>query len=115
MSVHLHWNTHKVMQLASIGLSLEEIGGVLGCSDRLLQLRFSAALRKGWAHRNANLRKLQWQSAQRGSPAMLIWLGKQWLGQRERPELSPQHDSLKRLLDAFTRRYERIKGKDSAV
>ncbi len=32
----------------------------------------------------AKLRKLQWECAKSGNIAMLIWLGKQWLGQQER-------------------------------
>lgn len=32
----------------------------------------------------ASLRRLQWQTAESGNPAMLIWLGKQYLGQKDR-------------------------------
>ena len=75
--------------LASVGCSQREIGLVVGCSDDLLQRRFSAAMEKGWAHRNCNLRKLQYQAAQNGSVPMMIWLGRQWLHQRDEPE--PEH------------------------
>ena len=34
---------------------------------------------------NASLRRLQFKEAERGNVTMLIWLGKQWLGQTEKP------------------------------
>ena len=30
------------------------------------------------------LRRAQWQAAQKGNPALLIWLGKQYLGQKDK-------------------------------
>jgi hypothetical protein len=35
-------------------------------------------------HRRIALRKLQWKSAERGSAAMQIWLGKQYLEQKDK-------------------------------
>jgi len=35
-----------------------------------------------------SLRRMQFEAAKKGSGAMLIWLGKQYLGQRERSELT---------------------------
>ena len=32
-----------------------------------------------------SLRRAQYQVAKDGNPTMLIWLGKQWLGQSEKP------------------------------
>ena len=36
----------------------------------------------------ASLRRLQWGQAQGGNTTMLIWLGKQWLAQADKTELS---------------------------
>lgn len=36
----------------------------------------------------ASLRRLQFRAAQKGNPTMLIWLGKQLLGQHDRKELT---------------------------
>ena len=102
----------KVRYMAEIGCSEPEIAKLLGCTDRLLRLRFHDVLELGWAQRNYNLRKLQYEIAKKHSTGMAIWLGKQWLGQKERPELSDQRDSLKKLLDAFSRRYDEIKDDD---
>lgn len=35
----------------------------------------------------AALRNMQFAAAKKGNPAMLIWLGKQWLGQHDRKEV----------------------------
>lgn len=50
----------------------------------------------------ASLRRSQWQLAQKGNATMLIWLGKQYLGQidpdkqlyTEQPEKMPEFDSM---------------------
>lgn len=38
------------------------------------------------AEGKVSLRRLQYQAAQSGSVPILIWLGKQWLGQRDNPD-----------------------------
>jgi hypothetical protein len=35
-----------------------------------------------------SLRRLQWKKAQEGNTTMLIWLGKQYLGQSDKQELT---------------------------
>lgn len=84
----------KVEQLASIGCSEKEIGQLLGCSDDLLERRFAGPLKRGRARRNQNLRKLQYEAAKRGNVTMQIWLGKQWLGQKDSPEAEDKPDVL---------------------
>jgi len=48
--------------------------------------RFGRILQKGRALRKCHLRLKQTEVALAGNPAMLIWLGKQELGQRNIPE-----------------------------
>ena len=36
----------------------------------------------------ASLRRRQYKLAEEGNPTMLIWLGKQWLGQSEKKEIT---------------------------
>jgi hypothetical protein len=100
----------KVEQLAEIGCSEKEIGQLLECSDDLLERRFAGALKKGRAHRNQNLRKLQYESAKRGNITMQIWLGKQWLGQKDKPSTDANIDQLSELLSVFRARYESLAG-----
>lgn len=80
----------QARRLAEIQCTMEEIAHVLGVSDtklkRDVQFReiYEAARQKG----KTSLRRMQWKAATRGNTAMLIWLGKQFLGQAEKHELS---------------------------
>lgn len=44
---------------------------------------FREAYSRGRADGKLNLRRKQIAAAETGNPALLIWLGKQWLGQRD--------------------------------
>ena len=78
-----------VRKLASIQCTDDEIAAGLGCSqDTLARGRkrepdLDAAILEGRANGRMSLRRAQYQKAMDGNPAMLIWLGKQVLGQRE--------------------------------
>ena len=82
-----------VRKLASIQCTDEEIAAGLGCSqDTLARGRkrepdLDAAILEGRANGRMSLRRAQYRKAMEGNPAMLIWLGKQVLGQRERADL----------------------------
>jgi transposase-like protein len=82
-----------VRNLASIQCTDEEIAAGIGCSqDTLARGRkrdqeLDAAIIEGRANGRMSLRRAQYQKAMDGNPAMLIWLGKQVLGQRERADL----------------------------
>jgi hypothetical protein len=45
-------------------------------------------LASGFEHRNASLRRKQFEAAMNGNTTILIWLGKQYLGQRDKREMS---------------------------
>ena len=72
-----------IENLASIGCTNEEIASVVGCSSDTITRRFAECITKGRDRGKATLRRLQWQGATAGNPTMLIWLGKQMLGQRD--------------------------------
>lgn len=78
-----------VRKLAGIQCTDEEIAAGLGCSqDTLARGRkrepdLDAAILDGRANGRMSLRRAQYRKAMEGNPAMLIWLGKQVLGQRE--------------------------------
>lgn len=77
----------QVEYLASIGCTDEEIAHTAGVSRRTIQRRCGAALKKGRASFRIELRKAQINLALRGNASMLIWLGKQYLGQRDRHDV----------------------------
>jgi hypothetical protein len=45
--------------------------------------KFRQAIERGRSRGRVSLRRLQFEAAQAGNPAMLIWLGKQWLHQQQ--------------------------------
>src|SRR6266567_1620837 len=75
---------------AGIGCNPDELAALAGITSRQLNNRLKAdpelaeAVERGRAMGRATLRRMQWDGAKNGNPAMLIWLGKQLLGQRDR-------------------------------
>lgn len=83
-----------VERAASIGCTKDEISAVVGVSRSTLYAKMAAdpkiqaAIDRGNDKGRATLRRLQWKGANDGNPAMLIWLGKQYLGQKDKSELT---------------------------
>lgn len=82
----------KVFELAKIGCSVEEIGTVLGCSAMTLHRRFQRELDLGRDDMRTSLRRWQYMKAKEGSVPMLIWLGKQYLEQREKADTTVREE-----------------------
>jgi len=85
----------QVERLAEIGCTDQEIAHVLGVSEAHVQRRAREALNKGRAQLRQSLRRKQIELAKKGSVPMLIWLGKQYLGQRDRQDVSYSKEKLK--------------------
>ena len=81
-------DTHQIEQLAGFGCSNTEMASFFGCSPDLLEKSYSEYLSKGRDSGKIRLRQYQWASAKKGNVAMLIWLGKQLLGQTDKQEVS---------------------------
>lgn len=83
-----------VYRAAAIGCSKDEIAALLphARSTFYEHLKNDPALEEtiqaGLAVGKATLRRLQWKGATEGNPTMLIWLGKQMLGQKDKAEIS---------------------------
>jgi hypothetical protein len=80
-----------VQKYAEIGCTQKEMASLFSVSPRTLgryltKPEFRMAKERGDAHVNVSLRKKQLELALKGDRTMLIWLGKQRLGQSERPE-----------------------------
>ena len=67
--------------------------------------KFRQAVERGRSRGRVSLRRLQFEAAQNHNPAMLIWLGKQWLHQQQTvgvqgdgPEKSLLPDWMERML-----------------
>ena len=81
-------DTDKVEQLAGFGCTNREIASFFDCSETTLTRNYGDFLTKGREKGKIRLRQLQWRAAERGNTSMLIWLGKQVLGQSEKTEHS---------------------------
>jgi hypothetical protein len=77
-----------VWDLASIMCTQEEIAGILKVSVDTLQRsqKFSGMYKKAQETAKSSLRRAQWRAADKGNTGMLIWLGKQYLGQKDKSE-----------------------------
>lgn len=76
----------KAEKLAQILCTQSEIASVLGVSIDLLEHdpEFIRIHKKGLETGRASIRRMQYAAASTGNPTMLIWLGKQHLGQRDK-------------------------------
>ena len=86
-----------LVNLIRIQCTAEEISGVLGMSVDTLGRRikereiegvenFADLYKRHSDEGKASLRREQWKAAQAGNTTMLVWLGKQMLGQRDKVE-----------------------------
>jgi 23S rRNA maturation mini-RNase III len=91
----LNLDEDKIFELAKIQCTNEEIAAVMKCSKDTIENRYSAIVKKGKEAGKKSLRRIQWAMAQK-STAMAIWLGKQYLGQRDMP-IEGEADQKKRL------------------
>ena len=83
-----------IQKLASIMCTNVEIAQVVGCHADTLADNFSEYLKKGREEGKISLRRLQWTKAQNANTTMLIWLGKQWLGQKDKIETTDGNQPL---------------------
>jgi len=75
----------EVRKLSSIGMKNSEIAEYLEIDDSTLTYNFKQELIKGRHDLKVSLRQAQIRLALSGNAVMLIWLGKNILGQSENP------------------------------
>ena len=79
----LNIDGEKISKWISYGATVKEIADVESCSEDHIHKVFREKITKGKAERNIRLRKAQIELALGGNCSMLIWLGKQYLGQKD--------------------------------
>jgi len=87
-------NEDQLEKLSSILCTMEEMASFFGCSVDTLERNFADTIKKGKNKGRMSLRRLQFEKAQSGNTTMLIWLGKQLLGQKDKIETSENNDPL---------------------
>jgi hypothetical protein len=73
-----------IFDLARIHCNRKEMSVIMGCSEDTLLRKHASIIEKGMSEGKESLRRKQWELAMKGNVQMLIWVGKQWLGQRDR-------------------------------
>lgn len=68
---------------AAAGATDAELATLAGISERTLQRRYGALLKKARQKMRVSIRQKQFELAMSGNVTMLIWLGKVYLGQTE--------------------------------
>ena len=83
----------QIQTLAQIQCTDYEIALVIGVSEKTIERRkkaggdFLEAYEKGRSEGRTSLRKWQFEAAKNKNITMLIWLGKQYLGQTDKTDL----------------------------
>jgi hypothetical protein len=98
--------------LCNLQCTLDEIAGFFKCSSdtienwckRTYKESFSECYKKFSQNGRISLRREQWKLAQKGNASMLIWLGKQWLGQTDKVEQTTSFEDLTPLADLIRRK-----------
>lgn len=74
----------RIEMLASIGCTVEEIAAVEKCCKTTLEKRFMESINAGRLQMSASVKRKQYEiGITNGDKTMLIWLGKQYCGQRD--------------------------------
>lgn len=89
-------------KLANIMCTQEEIATMFDCDVRTLQRdeEFCRVFKKGKENGKMSLRRNQWKLSEKNT-AMAIWLGKQYLGQRDTNNADVSNEEALKRLDAL--------------
>jgi hypothetical protein len=93
--------------MGMVNATIAEMAGHFGINEKTMDRRmgmisYNAAFMDGLSDFKLTLRQLQRISAQQGNVTMLIWLGKQYLGQKDRPDSAMTGgDKLHEMLEIF--------------
>ena len=81
-------DTEQLEKLAGFGCTNTEIASFFGVGEHVIRKSYAEFLEKGRDKGKIRLRQWQMKAAERGNVAMLIWLGKQMLGQSDKQEIT---------------------------
>lgn len=101
------WET--IEAACKIQCTADEIGSLLGIHKDTIEARikerfdisFSEYIKQHSHSGKSSLRRMQWKAAENGNTTMLIWLGKQYLGQSDKSESTVTTKELPSSVDEF--------------
>ena len=89
----IKFDLEQVEKLAMLQCTYDELAAFFDCSKDTIINRmkdnesFSTAYKSGLEKGKMSLRRMQWRAAESGNVTMLIWLGKQHLGQTDKQDV----------------------------
>jgi hypothetical protein len=92
-------NPQHVYKLARLGATQAEMADFFECDHSTISKRFSQEIAKGKAELILKLRRLQLRAAENGNLTMLIWLGKNMLGQCDKPKDEQTEEKINVIID----------------
>lgn len=111
-------DSEQFEKLCALQCTLKEIAGWFGCSEDTIErwckdtyqdendqpMGFADVYKKYSADGKISLRRFQFKQAEK-NPSMAIWLGKQWLGQRDNIDVGVTDDKAREVeaLDEYFR------------
>lgn len=107
-------DSEQFEKLCALQCTLKEIAGWFGCSEDTIEnwckrtytdengepIGFSDAYKKYSADGKISLRRFQFKQAEKNA-SMAIWLGKQWLGQRDNVDVGMTIDDKAKEVEAL--------------
>lgn len=81
-------DAEQVFKLAKLGCTQEEIGEYFGCDQATISRRFSSEFKLGATECKTSIRRWQMKKGHAGCTTMLIHLGKTYLGQTDRVDVT---------------------------
>ena len=101
----------SVKYMAMIHCTGEEIAGVMqldydtlnkNCKEKY-GIPISEYIKQNNTNGKMSLRRAQWKAAENGNVTMMIWLGKQWLDQKDAHEVTLENhvDDTVRMMDEY--------------
>jgi len=81
----LELDKQQIYKLASLNVSVKDIADVLGCSKRALENKYLDVINEGRANLRTSILRTQYEvGITNKNVTMLIWMGKQHLGQADK-------------------------------
>ena len=93
-------DTQAIQKLAQMHCTYEEIAEFLDVSTKTLQRNYVHLIKKGREMGKISLRRAQFEKAIGGNVAMMIWLGKQHLDQKDKIEQTSYNEPLPLIIEA---------------
>lgn len=84
----------EVFDMAKDGCTQDEIADYFGCSQSVISERFRSDFELGKASSKTSLRRMQFDSARAGSVPMQMHLGKVYLGQTDRIDVTSKGEGV---------------------